>query len=63
MVVIPLLLVPLIQMLQPITVLNFFSSATADGSGNGEGETYLGFVNITTDGSGNANNQCCINRC
>ena len=32
--------------------LEFFSNSVDDG--NGEGETYLGFVNVTTDGSGNA---------
>ena len=34
--------------------IEFFSSATADPSGNGEGQTYLGFTTVTTDGSGNA---------
>ena len=34
--------------------LEFFSNTSCDGSGNGEGETYLGFTNVTTDGSGNA---------
>lgn len=34
--------------------VEFFASTTADGSGNGEGERYLGFANIATDGSGNA---------
>ena len=34
--------------------IEFFSSATGDGTGYGEAETYLGFVNVTTDGSGNA---------
>ncbi len=34
--------------------LEFFASATADPSGFGEGQRYLGFLDITTDGSGNA---------
>ncbi|MEO8279377.1 MAG: DUF4347 domain-containing protein, partial [Ideonella sp.] len=34
--------------------LDFFASASADASGYGEGQTYLGFFNVTTDGSGNA---------
>ncbi len=34
--------------------IEFFSSATQDGSGHGEAETYLGFVNVATDGSGDA---------
>ena len=34
--------------------LEFFSNTAADASGNGEGQTYLGFVSVTTDGSGNA---------
>lgn len=34
--------------------LEFFSSPTGDPSGFGEGETYLGFLDVTTDGSGNA---------
>jgi hypothetical protein len=32
--------------------VEFFSSASADASGNGEGQTYLGFTNVTTNGSG-----------
>jgi len=32
--------------------IEFFSNSIDDG--NGEGETYLGFANVTTDGSGNA---------
>ena len=34
--------------------IEFFSSAEADPSGYGEGEVYLGFVDVTTDGSGQA---------
>ena len=34
--------------------VEFFANSTADPSGNGEGETYLGFANVTTDASGNA---------
>ena len=34
--------------------IEFFSSSTADPSGNGEGEVYLGSDTINTDGSGNA---------
>jgi hypothetical protein len=34
--------------------VEFFSSSAADPSGYGEGETYLGFTNVTTDGSGYA---------
>ncbi len=34
--------------------IEFFANATADTSGNGEGQTYLGFANVATDGSGNA---------
>jgi parallel beta-helix repeat protein len=34
--------------------IELFSNSAADASGYGEGETYLGFVNVTTDGSGNA---------
>jgi CSLREA domain-containing protein len=34
--------------------LEFFSNATCDASGNGEGKTYLGTRNVTTDGAGNA---------
>jgi hypothetical protein len=32
--------------------IEFFASATADPSGHGEGQTYLGFVSATTDSSG-----------
>jgi hypothetical protein len=35
--------------------LEFFSSASCDSAGNGEGQTFLGSANITTDGGGNAN--------
>ena len=34
--------------------IEFFSNTAQDGTGHGEGQTYLGFVNVTTDGSGNA---------
>ena len=34
--------------------IEFFGSATADATGYGEGQKYLGFVNVATDGSGNA---------
>ena len=34
--------------------LEFFSNASCDASGNGEGKTYLGTKNVTTNGSGNA---------
>lgn len=34
--------------------IELFSSAVADPSGYGEGETYLGVVNVTTDAAGNA---------
>ena len=34
--------------------IEFFSNTAADGSGYGEGQTYLGFANVATDGSGNA---------
>ena len=32
--------------------LEFFANDTADPSGNGEGEVYLGHADVTTDGSG-----------
>ncbi|MFW5446606.1 MAG: DUF4347 domain-containing protein, partial [Methylophagaceae bacterium] len=32
--------------------IEFFSSATGDGSGNGEAETYLGFATVLTNGTG-----------
>jgi len=32
--------------------LEFFANAACDPSGNGEGQTYLGFTNVTTNGSG-----------
>jgi trimeric autotransporter adhesin len=35
-------------------VLDFFASQTADPSGYGEGDQYLGSANVTTDASGNA---------
>jgi hypothetical protein len=34
--------------------IEFFSNASCDPSGNGEGQTFLGFTNVTTDGSCNA---------
>src|SRR5581483_867788 len=34
--------------------VEFFANVTADPTGFGEGQTYLGFTNVTTDGSGNA---------
>ena len=34
--------------------LEFFSNPVPDPSGYGEGQTYLGFTNVTTDGMGNA---------
>ena len=34
--------------------IEFFSNASCDPSGFGEGQTYLGFTNVTTDGSCNA---------
>ena len=34
--------------------LEFFANASADASGYGEGETYLGSTTVTTDGSGDA---------
>jgi CSLREA domain-containing protein len=34
--------------------IEFFSNPTCDASGHGEGQTFLGFTNVTTDGSGNA---------
>ena len=33
--------------------LDFYSNFACDGSGNGEGQTYLGSGSVTTDGSGN----------
>ena len=33
--------------------IEVFASSTADGSGYGEGQRYLGSFNVTTDGSGN----------
>ncbi len=35
--------------------LEFFSNVAADPSGNGEGQTFLGFTNVTTDALCNAN--------
>jgi hypothetical protein len=35
-------------------VIQFFANATADPSGYGQGQTYLGQVTVTTDASGNA---------
>jgi hypothetical protein len=34
--------------------IEFFANTTADPSGYGEGETYLGFTNVTTNSAGNA---------
>jgi hypothetical protein len=34
--------------------VEFFANTTVDTSGYGEGQTYLGFVDVTTNGSGNA---------
>jgi hypothetical protein len=34
--------------------IDFFSSPAADASGFGEGQTWIGVVNLTTDGTGNA---------
>lgn len=34
--------------------LEFFSSPAADASGSGEGQTFIGALNLTTDGGGNA---------
>src|SRR5207237_2344465 len=35
--------------------IEFFANAACDPSGNGEGQTFLGFLNTTTDASCNAN--------
>ncbi len=35
-------------------MIEFFASPVCDGSGNGEGQTFLGGTVVTTDGSGNA---------
>ncbi|CBN56821.1 beta strand repeat-containing protein [Kamptonema sp. PCC 6506] len=35
--------------------IEFFANNAADPSGNGEGETFLGFTNVNTDNAGNAN--------
>ena len=35
--------------------IEFFTNTSPDGTGYGEGQTYLGFVNVATDGAGNAN--------
>jgi hypothetical protein len=34
--------------------LEFFSNAATDSTGYGQGQTYIGFANVTTDASGNA---------
>ena len=34
--------------------IEIFASTANDATGYGEGQTYLGFVNVLTDGSGNA---------
>jgi CSLREA domain-containing protein len=41
---------------QPATTyrLEFFANAACDPTGYGEGQTYLGFANVTTNGTGNA---------
>lgn len=41
--------------------IEFFSSAAADASGFGEGQSYLGFVEVVTDASGNASFQSNVN--
>jgi len=33
--------------------LEFFANVACDSSGNGEGQTFIGFTNVTTNGSGN----------
>ena len=35
--------------------IEFFANDAADSSGNGEGQTFLGFTTVTTDASGDAN--------
>jgi hypothetical protein len=35
-------------------ILEFFANSSCDASGNGEGETFIGSVPVTTDGSGDA---------
>ena len=34
--------------------LEFFANAACDASGNGEGQSFIGAIDVTTDGSGNA---------
>ena len=34
--------------------IEFFASTVQDGTGHGEGQRYLGYLNVTTDGAGNA---------
>ncbi|HMW22773.1 MAG TPA: DUF4347 domain-containing protein, partial [Burkholderiaceae bacterium] len=34
--------------------VEFFANSSADGSGHGEGQRYLGYANVTTDASGHA---------
>ncbi len=34
--------------------IEFFSNSVCDGSGNGEGKTFLGSTNVTTNASGDA---------
>jgi hypothetical protein len=34
--------------------IEFFANSTCHSSGNGQGQAYLGFTNVTTDGAGNA---------
>ena len=38
--------------------VELFSNTACDPSGNGEGQTFLGFVSVTTDGSGNVRSRC-----
>jgi uncharacterized repeat protein (TIGR01451 family) len=35
--------------------IEFFSNTTADPTGYGEGETFIGYANVTSDGTGNQN--------
>jgi Domain of unknown function (DUF4347)/NPCBM/NEW2 domain/Bacterial Ig domain/Cadherin-like/Putative Ig domain/Cadherin domain len=41
--------------------IEFFSSPAGDVSGNGEGQTYLGFTNVTTNASGDASFAAVLN--
>ena len=40
--------------------VDFYANTACDGSGNGEGETYLGSTTVTTNGSGNATFQATL---